>query len=94
MIGTVQSKSAYFLMNIRPHTKTTLYLSRHGESQFNAEAKIGGKIIFCSSHNYNSPVPRLSFATRFDDKPLAKHYRESHPQHTGPPKLKLHIVDR
>ena len=44
MIGTVQSKSAYFLMNIRPHTKTTLYLSRHGESQFNAEAKIGGKI--------------------------------------------------
>ncbi|XP_063685942.1 6-phosphofructo-2-kinase/fructose-2,6-bisphosphatase-like isoform X4 [Bolinopsis microptera] len=41
-VGTVQSKSAYFLMNIRPHTKTTLYLSRHGESQFNAEAKIGG----------------------------------------------------
>ncbi|KAL5267092.1 hypothetical protein ACHWQZ_G004206 [Mnemiopsis leidyi] len=42
LIGTVQSKSAYFLMNIRPHTKTTLYLSRHGESQFNELAKIGG----------------------------------------------------
>ncbi|XP_063685940.1 6-phosphofructo-2-kinase/fructose-2,6-bisphosphatase-like isoform X2 [Bolinopsis microptera] len=42
LASTVQSKSAYFLMNIRPHTKTTLYLSRHGESQFNAEAKIGG----------------------------------------------------
>ena len=23
------------------------------------------------------------------DQPLAKHYREKHPQYTGPPKLKL-----
>lgn len=38
----VQSKSAYFLMNIRPHTKSTLYFSRHGESHYNREGKIGG----------------------------------------------------
>ncbi|XP_063694489.1 uncharacterized protein LOC134826132 [Bolinopsis microptera] len=33
-------------------------------------------------------------AKSYEDKPLAKHYRESHPQHKGPPKLKLQIVDR
>ena len=30
----------------------------------------------------------------YADKPLAKHYREKHYLHTGPPKLKLEIVDR
>ena len=29
-----------------------------------------------------------------EDQPLAKHYREKHPQYTGPPKLKLEIIDR
>ena len=33
-------------------------------------------------------------AKSYKDKPLAKHYREKHPQHTGPPKLKLEIIDR
>eukprot|EP00116_Pleurobrachia_bachei_P003617 sb/3463879/ len=38
----VQSKSAYFLMNLRPHIMSTLYFTRHGESMFNTEGKIGG----------------------------------------------------
>ncbi len=33
-------------------------------------------------------------ATSYKEKPLAKHYREKHPQHSGPPKLKLDIVDK
>ena len=33
-------------------------------------------------------------AKSYEDKPLAKHYREKHPLHTGPPKLKLQIIDR
>ena len=28
------------------------------------------------------------------EKPLAKHYREKHDQHSGPPDLQLEIVDR
>ena len=33
-------------------------------------------------------------AESYKEKPLAKHYRDKHPSHSGPPKLKLEIVDR
>ena len=33
-------------------------------------------------------------AESYKEKPPAKHYREKHCQHSGPPKLKLEIVDR
>ena len=33
-------------------------------------------------------------AKSYEDKPLAKRYREKYPLHTGPPKLKLQIIDR
>ena len=33
-------------------------------------------------------------AKSYIDKPLAKHYREKHPNHSGPPKLKLEIMDK
>ncbi len=33
-------------------------------------------------------------AESYKEKPLAKHYREKHCQNSGPPKLKLEIVDR
>ena len=33
-------------------------------------------------------------AKSYIDKPLAKHYREKHSNHSGPPKLKLEIIDK
>ncbi len=33
-------------------------------------------------------------AKSYIDKPLAKHYREKHSNHDGPPNLKLEIIDR
>ena len=33
-------------------------------------------------------------ADSYRDKPLGKHYISKHPEHTGPPKLKLQIVSR
>ena len=33
-------------------------------------------------------------ADSYKDKPLAKHYSSKHPEHSGPPKLKLQIVSR
>ena len=33
-------------------------------------------------------------ADSYKDKPLAKHYSTKHPEHSGPPKLKLQIVSR
>lgn len=37
----IQSKIVYYLMNIHVHPRT-IYLCRHGESEFNLLGKIGG----------------------------------------------------
>jgi broad specificity phosphatase PhoE len=41
VIGHVQSRVVYFLMNIRVLPRT-IYLTRHGESEMNLEQRIGG----------------------------------------------------
>jgi 6-phosphofructo-2-kinase/fructose-2,6-biphosphatase 2 len=41
VIGHIQSRVVYFLMNIRVLPRT-IYLTRHGESDMNLEQRIGG----------------------------------------------------
>lgn len=41
VIGHIQSRVVYFLMNIRVLPRT-IYLTRHGESEMNCEQRIGG----------------------------------------------------
>merc|ERR1712071_495023 len=38
----IQSKIVYYLMNVKVGRGRTIYLTRHGESQFNVMGKIGG----------------------------------------------------
>merc|ERR1711931_440921 len=40
--GYIQSKIVYYLMNVTVGRGRTIYLSRHGESEYNQLGKIGG----------------------------------------------------
>ena len=40
--GTVHSRIVYFLMNLNIKTQRAIYITRHGESQYNLDMKIGG----------------------------------------------------
>ncbi|KIK10385.1 hypothetical protein K443DRAFT_621839 [Laccaria amethystina LaAM-08-1] len=57
--GYLQSRIAFYLMNL--HLKPrSIYLSRHGESQFNLEGKIGGDSLLSSrGMQYADALPAL-----------------------------------
>ena len=40
--GTVHSRIVYFLMNLNIRTQRAIYITRHGESEYNLNKKIGG----------------------------------------------------
>ena len=40
--GTVHSRIVYFLMNLNIRTQRAIYITRHGESEYNVSKKIGG----------------------------------------------------
>ncbi|KAF8952489.1 6-phosphofructo-2-kinase-domain-containing protein [Flammula alnicola] len=67
--GYLQSRIAFYLMNL--HLKPrSIYLSRHGESQFNVEGKIGGDSLL-SPHGmqYADALPAL-IKDNIGDAPL------------------------
>ncbi|KAF9565377.1 bifunctional 6-phosphofructo-2-kinase/fructose-2,6-bisphosphate 2-phosphatase [Agrocybe pediades] len=67
--GYLQSRIAFYLMNL--HLKPrSIYLSRHGESQFNVEGKIGGDSLL-SPHGmqYAEALPAL-IKDNIGDAPL------------------------
>ncbi|KAF8899894.1 histidine phosphatase superfamily [Gymnopilus junonius] len=57
--GYLQSRIAFYLMNL--HLKPrSIYLSRHGESQFNVEGKIGGdSLLSPRGKQYAEALPAL-----------------------------------
>lgn len=67
--GYLQSRIAFFLMNL--HLKPrSIYLSRHGESQFNVEGKIGGdSLLSPRGVQYSEALPAL-VTDNIGDAPL------------------------
>ncbi|KAF8802439.1 bifunctional 6-phosphofructo-2-kinase/fructose-2,6-bisphosphate 2-phosphatase [Phlegmacium glaucopus] len=67
--GYLQSRIAFYLMNL--HLKPrSIYLSRHGESQFNVEGKIGGdSLLSPRGMQYADALPAL-IKTNIGDAPL------------------------
>ncbi|KAF8759101.1 Bifunctional 6-phosphofructo-2-kinase fructose-2,6-bisphosphate 2-phosphatase [Rhizoctonia solani] len=57
--GYLQSRIAFYLMNL--HLKPrSIFMSRHGESQFNVEGKIGGDApLSARGRQYASALPKL-----------------------------------
>ena len=62
----------------------------------NCQEKYGGETYRPLSCRFDEHFRSAANPTAksYEDKPLAKHYREKHSLHSGPPKLKLEIVDR
>lgn len=67
--GYLQSRIAFYLMNL--HLKPrSIYLSRHGESQYNVEGKIGGdSLLSPRGMQYRSALPAL-IIDNIGDAPL------------------------
>ncbi|TFK28157.1 fructose-2,6-bisphosphatase [Coprinopsis marcescibilis] len=67
--GYLQSRIAFFLMNL--HLKPrSIYMSRHGESQFNVEGKIGGdSLLSPRGMQYAEALPAL-ITDNIGDAPL------------------------
>ncbi|KAH9481486.1 6-phosphofructo-2-kinase/fructose-2,6-bisphosphatase 1 [Psilocybe cubensis] len=67
--GYLQSRIAFYLMNL--HLKPrSIYLSRHGESQFNVEGKIGGdSLLSPRGMSYAEALPAL-IKDNIGDAPL------------------------
>ncbi|KAJ3494306.1 hypothetical protein NLJ89_g10837 [Agrocybe chaxingu] len=67
--GYLQSRIAFYLMNL--HLKPrSIYLSRHGESQFNVEGKIGGdSLLSPNGEKYMHALPAL-IKDNIGDAPL------------------------
>jgi hypothetical protein len=61
----------------------------------NCEEQYGGEAYQPLRYSFDEHYRCAADPTRgsHKDKPLAKHYREKHPLHKGPPKLKLEIIE-
>ncbi|RKP26602.1 histidine phosphatase superfamily [Syncephalis pseudoplumigaleata] len=57
--GYLQSRIVYYLMNLHA-THRSIFFSRHGESQFNVEGKIGGdSLLSPRGEQYSHALPKL-----------------------------------
>ncbi|KAF8298164.1 bifunctional 6-phosphofructo-2-kinase/fructose-2,6-bisphosphate 2-phosphatase [Clavulina sp. PMI_390] len=57
--GYLESRIAYYLMNLHLRPRS-IYFSRHGESQFNVEGKIGGDApLSPQGRKYSEALPKL-----------------------------------
>ncbi|CAA7268194.1 unnamed protein product [Cyclocybe aegerita] len=66
--GYLQSRIAFYLMKL--HLKPrSIYLSRHGESQFNVEGKIGDSLLSPNGEKYMHALPAL-IKDNIGDAPL------------------------
>lgn len=67
--GYLQSRIAFYLMNLHL-TPRSIYFTRHGESQYNVEGKIGGDApLSAQGEKYMQALPQL-IQEKIGDTPL------------------------